>query len=79
MSPLNYLPTLHHSPEVCPAPASPLQEIDALASYFERENNAIQCELDGSHILSAVQEFLTQRRFFPSVYPLPDQLLHLFF
>ena len=35
-----------------------------------REDNATQCELDGSHIQSAVQELLTQRQFFLSVYPL---------
>lgn len=28
-----------------------------------RENNSTQCELDGSHIRSAVQDLLTQRQF----------------
>lgn len=58
--------------------AFPLQEIDALASHFKRENDAIKGELDGSHILSTVQELLTWR-FFLSVYPLSDQSLHMFF
>ena len=36
VSPLNHLPTLHHSPEVCLALASLLHEIDALTSYFNK-------------------------------------------
>ena len=35
-----------------------------------RENNSNQCELDGSHIRSTVQEPLTQRQFLLPVYPL---------
>lgn len=77
VSPINQPPILHHSPEVCPALTSHLQETDVLASYFNRENNAIKHELDGSHILSAVQEFLTWKPFLPLVYPVPDQLLHM--
>ena len=36
VSPLNHLPTVHHSPKVCPALASLLHEIDVLTSRFNK-------------------------------------------